>query len=242
MNALLSDVCCARLPAASLASLAPLRVRAGVRVLLQGDRAWVFWDAPDEEVLYGVLAVAGVGLFARCGEHWFSPGRHLPAFGVPSPHEGQPLRNVLTPVPVGPEEVPDDAITPVTLTLVRDSRPRPASAIICSLAQLARWTDGATSRQLAALKAARLDNRVLVLGERLPALAGGSRYWGRTILVPLGQCPRPDLAEAVLREVLGLQEDDIALVGEDGAEVVSGKAFGQLSRARIRLALRELPA
>src|SRR4051812_13216367 len=134
MSTPLDDVCCAFLPAAGLAALAPVRIRPGVRLEQEADRVWVFWDAPDEEVLQCVLAVQGVELFAQREGSWYRPGAHLPSFHLPLAEEAIPLRNVLTPAPVVPTPTPDPSFRPVTLTLVRDTQPRKATALCCRLA------------------------------------------------------------------------------------------------------------
>jgi hypothetical protein len=80
---------------------------------------------------------------------------------------------------------------------------------------------------------------VLVRGARLPALPGGERFWGETVLIPLGFAARPDLAEPLLREGLGLGEEELALLTPAGVEVIPHAVFRPLTRAGVRLALRE---
>jgi hypothetical protein len=95
---------------------------------------------------------------------------------------------------------------------------------------------------LAGLRAALGEGEVLVLGERLPPLLGGQRYWGRDVLVPLGQRPEPALAEGVLRAALQLGPDEVALLSPEGIEVVPRTALGPVTRAGVRLASgRDVP-
>jgi hypothetical protein len=234
MPAPLHDVCCDALPAAALSMLAGLRTRDDVRVLLREGRAWVFWPAGEDEVLRRVLPVPGAALFARRGEHWYAPGSSLPAFDVPDADDAQALLTLLTPAPLLPEISPPAALEAPTLTLVRDDRPRATTALCCRPAELARWAEWATTRQLTSLEAARCGDRVLLRGERLPLLPGGERYWGTTVLVPLGFRPQPDLAEALLRAALGLDDAELALLGADGVEVVPRDSLRPLHRAEAR--------
>jgi hypothetical protein len=126
------------------------------------------------------------------------------------------------------------------VALVRDDRPRPAGALCCPLAELAEWVEEATSRQMAGLQAAWCPaGSVLLLGERLPPLAAGERFWGRSLLVPLGFRPDPDLDEDALREALGLG-GDVGILTAEGLEVVPRGAFGALTRAGLRLALGQV--
>jgi hypothetical protein len=80
---------------------------------------------------------------------------------------------------------------------------------------------------------------VLLRGERLPPLSCGTRWWGRSILAPLGFRPEPDLDEDILGETLGLNDGDVVLLTEAGAERIPRAAFGPVSRAGVRLASRE---
>ena len=87
MNPRWQDVCCASIPVQDLPVLADLRRLPGIRVSILGDRAWVCWEAGSEStrqvMIERLLPLSGVEMFARRGGHWYRPGEHLPAFGVP---------------------------------------------------------------------------------------------------------------------------------------------------------------
>jgi hypothetical protein len=236
MSGRLDEVSCASLPPGSLSGLAGLRTRSGVRAREENGRLWLWWQAGDGEVVSRVLPLSGVALYSRRDGAWFRHGCRLPSSDVPGEDGAPPLVAVLTPAPVTPLQVEFAAGT-VRLAVVRDGRPRPAAALLCELADLARWADTATSRHLGALRAARCGDRVLVLGKRLPPLSAGERWWGDGVLVPLGFRPEPNLPEGVLRQALGLEDGDAALLGVDGAERVPAEAFGPMSRAGVRLAV-----
>jgi hypothetical protein len=236
----LREVCCASLPAASLAALAAVRDLAGVRVALADGRAWVRWQPPDDAILRAVLPVAGVQLFTQRDGRWYRHGRHLPAFDFPGDAEYRPLYEVLTPAPVQPVAPSGVLSQPVTLTLAVDARPRPVTAARCGLAELARWADTVPSARLESLRAACLGGRVLLLGTRLPPLIPCARFWGTTVLVPLGQRPEPDWPAAALREALDIADDELLLLTAAGAEAVPQTALQPLTRTRLRLALQEV--
>lgn len=238
MNPPLAEVCCAFFPTASLAWLATLRVHADIRVRMLGDCAWLWWTPGDEVVLQRVLALHDVAVFARREGRWYRPGQHLPAFDVPSEEGARPVLHVLTPAPVQPD-CGAPSFQPLTVRLLPDGRPRAASALYCTLADLADWAEQATSRQLAMLTAVCSGPRVLLRGERLPPLLEAERYWGRTILTRLGFRPEPEMSEGVLRQALGLQDEEIALLGDNGFEAIDARRFQPLTRAGVRLALRE---
>jgi hypothetical protein len=233
------EACCACISANCLPLLAGLRVRGDVRVRLEGQTAWVYWLAGNHDVLHRVLAVGGAELFECRGGRWYRPGRHLPSFTVPDDAAARPLVGLLTPAPVAGATAPA-VVRPLPLRLVRDSRPRPARALCCRLKELAGWAELATTRQLAALEAAvDEEGRVLVLGERLPPLAGGDRYWGQRLLLPLGWRAEPSLAEDVLREAVGLGPDQVGLLTQAGLEAVDRSALRPLTRAAVRLGMRQ---
>jgi hypothetical protein len=66
------------------------------------------------------------------------------------------------------------------------------------------------------------------------------RLWGDDLLVPVGFRPDPDLPPATLREAVGAEADELVVLDEAGAEVVPRAAFAPLTRAGVRLALRDL--
>jgi hypothetical protein len=235
----LDNVCCARLPLAALPALAALRCRSGVTVHIEGECAWVGWPAGDETVLRLVLPVEGAELYESRDGQWYGLGKRLPAFAVPAVAEGKPLDSVLFPAPVEPEAPPALTLRPEVVRLVRDDRPRPATGMTCALAELAPWAEAATTAQFGALRAARWGDRALLLGKSLPPLPGGQRLWGERLLVPLGFRPDPALPEPTLLEVLGAAIDDLAVLGPDGIDIVPRGAFEPLTRAGVRLAVRE---
>lgn len=238
MDTPLDDVCCACLPAAALSRLAPLRAHAGIRGRLAGERVWLWWTAGDAAVVQRILALRGAEVFARRDGRWYRPGRRLPAFEVPVEDDARPLAHILMPAPVQAESG-EPSLVPLTVGLVRDDRPRPATALCCPLSDLTRWAEQATSMQLAALEAMYADDRMLLRGCRLPALAIGERYWGREVLIPLGFRLQPELSEGVLREALRLQPHEIALLNDTGFEAIDARLFRPLMRASMRLAVRE---
>jgi hypothetical protein len=234
----LHDVCCASLPVESLPALAELRAHQGIRVKRDGGLAWIFWKAGDAAVLRRVLPVRGAEVFARSGDFWVRPGHSLPAFGVPDETGTKPLAEVVFPEAVRPLMKERLALERVRLTLTRDDRPRPATALLCRLDELGRWADGVPESRLSSLEAAQCDELALVRGDRLPELAGGERFWGVVVLTPLGFRPEPALAERELGRALGLADNDLALLTAEGAEVIDNGLFRRLTRAGLYLALR----
>ncbi|HWE40627.1 MAG TPA: hypothetical protein VG406_29040 [Isosphaeraceae bacterium] len=229
----------ARVPAAALVALADLRREDGVDVLLDGEGAWVRWSEDVSGVIDRLLPVPGVEFYARRGPRWHRVGHALPNFGLPWERsaEPRPLHSVLFPAPILPMPPDPSPPDPARLTLAQDDRPRPSTALACPLAALWAWAEWQPSSRLARLRAAVADGVALVVGRPLPAVADGRRYWGDRVLAPIGSRPEPGLPSAALLRILGVGDDAIVFLEEDGAEVVPLGSFGRLTRAGLRLAL-----
>ncbi|MBY0396279.1 MAG: hypothetical protein K2X91_07390, partial [Thermoleophilia bacterium] len=135
-------------------------------------------------------------------------------------------------VPVAPDGA---ARAPVFLTVTRGGAIQPITALEVALAELLAWADVATTHEIERVRAARSGERVILMGEKLPALPGARRFWGVNLLVPAGFRPSPDLPEGALREVIGADAGELALLTESGAEIVPRAAFEPLTRAGVRL-------
>jgi MoxR-vWA-beta-propeller ternary system domain bpX2 len=243
----LDDVCCACLPAEALPLLAGLRTVSGIRAARArspgGDRVWLRWDAGRDEILRQLLPIEGIELFAQREKLWYRPGQALPTFVVPVESESQSLAALIVPSRCEPEPADKRTIVPVSFRLVRDEQPRTATACVCAPADLARWADQATTRELSALRAACTPGsanpaRVLVLGAPPPSVADGLRYWGQRILTPLGWRPDPLLPEKSLAEALGTTPEEIVIVHEEGIEIVPLEVLAPLTRAGLRLLIQ----
>jgi hypothetical protein len=139
--------------------------------------------------------------------------------------------------PVAPDTGPG---SPVVLHVVRGGEPRPAAALVCRVIDLAKWADTATTAELTAVQAGRCGDRVVLLGAKLPPAPSGTRFWGDDLLVPVGFRPDPDLPPAALRAAAGATPAELVLLTEDAAELIPRSAFEPLTRAGLRLALRDL--
>lgn len=236
----LDRVTCARIPTPALTALAGLRGLAGVSVLPGEEWSWVWWEAGDDRVLRAVLPAPGVELFEFRDDAWYRPGHRLPSFGLPPVSDGVALDRAVTPAPFSADRDPGPPPCPVALRLVRDARPRATTAALCPLAELVRWADSATTAEIEAIRGAISGDLTLLIGPALPAWPGSERFWGRSVLVPLGHESRPSLPEAILREALGATEAEILRlvpVGDGVAiESIPTAAIRPLTRAGVRLA------
>jgi hypothetical protein len=239
MTRIFDDIGCASLPETALPRLAPLRCEPGVQIAAAAGRLWLRFEPGSERVLRGVLPLSGVELFACRDGVWRRFGQSLPAFDYPQQLEFEPLYQRLFPAAVLPLPPGDAPLTPLRLSLKRDDRPRPTTAMICPLAALQAWTDTVPSIQIERLHGVMRDDKVLVIGAGIPVLVGGERYWGKLVLAPLGLCPDPELPEAALREAAGIGAEELLLLRQENAEALPRAALGRLSRAALRLAAQE---
>jgi MoxR-vWA-beta-propeller ternary system domain bpX2 len=238
MSSPFDDVCRARIPREAIARLAGLRVEPGLRVALTADHAWLRWDAGNERVLQAVMPIHGVVLYSFEAGRWYRFGSSLPDFDFPTDLDEQPLAHVMFPAVVQPIAAPTFAGQPLRLTLERDDRPRATSAVLCPLASLSPWCDTVPTARLAALVGVWLGEEVLLLGDHLPLLQDGDRFWGRDVLAPLGLAPAPALPESAIKEAAGLHADELLLWQPDRAEGIARTLLSPLTRAGVRLAVR----
>ena len=115
----------------------------------------------------------------------------------------------------------------------------------CAPNALAAWAERATSAELASLKGAWIkpaaqggsNGLVLVTGAigSLPLMTEGVRFWGAELLIPLGFKAVPDLPPAAIRSAAGATKDELAVLDEDGLELIPWAIFKPLSRAAVRL-------
>ncbi len=234
----LSQVGCASLPGDALSALGDLRRLPGVRVTLDGGRAWVEWPAGNDAVLRQVMPIAGAELYVQRGPHWHRLGHHLPTFDLPIENgdaQPIPLDRAVVPQAVRPEPPGGSPPSPARLRLERDDRPRPAHGLRCSLEALAGWAELAPFAAFRGLIAAWQGSEALVVGPALPVIAG-ERFWGDRVLIPLGYRPEPALAEPALSRALGVSEQALAILTPQGVETISLTALGPLTRAGVRLA------
>lgn len=232
------DVTVARIPAAGVVALGPVRHRGDVRVYPDGDWVWVRWLAGRPDVLRCLLPVAGVVFLTPRGGEWFPFGSRLPTADRPPEGDGASVASVLSPARFTPVAVGNAFAPPVTLRVVRGGNARGATALRCRITELADWADGATTAELAAVTATRAGNDVVLHGTKLPPLPGATRFWGDDVLVPVGYRVDPELTAEVIRVAAGAGRDELVLLDETGAEVIPRSAFTPVTRAGLRMALR----
>jgi hypothetical protein len=233
------DVSAARITRANLVVLALLRARTNIRIHLQDDFAWVTWSGDNRDIVQCLLADAGVRFFTKRGDTWFTFRSLLPVSEAPPRGDGLALSSVLFPKLTAATQPGSDPLQPTSLRLVRSTESKPTSALVCSLRDLQRWSDMATSMEISRIKGARTRSRAILLGSQLPSLSTATRYWGESVFVPIGFRPEPNLPVPALRQAIGTDDHDFLFLNEEGVLLVPGNVFEPLTRAGMRLAIRE---
>jgi hypothetical protein len=246
MSASWKDVRRASIPVRDLPVLAELRGRSEIRVLIAGEVAWISWK-PGSELMEAlvrrILPLGEAVLYTERDGRWYRLGEHLPAFDVPGRAESEwpLLERAIFPEPVRAVQSREKLQAPIPIRVVRDAgaAPRPASGLRCSASSLAAWAEHATLAQLAALKGAWVEREALVLvtgsAESLPLMTDGLRFWGTELFVPLGFRAEPNLPACAIRRAAGARPDELAVLDEDGIELIPHAIFKPLSRAAIRM-------
>jgi len=224
-----------RLNVDDAASLGPLRCRPGLEVCRQDNYCWLRGGDWGESIDRALRALPGRRFTVL-------PDRQLVEFGalVPKGHlpDGPwtPLSRwmaVQAPTPAlaaGPARR-------VRLSLVRGGPVREANVLVTRIGPFTDWASWAAQVRLERLSfAAGDDGRTVVHGTPLPPITGRPFVEEQGVAVPAGWTWRPGVAAAVLRPLFGLEENDLALLGEDGTwERIPAAGFVRAARSAVRL-------
>jgi len=237
MPGVLHNATLAQVHAADLSRLGPLRGAPGLTVRMDGQTGWVRWHSADAAVVMALLPAPGAQFFERRDGQWLPCGKLIAADNIPQ--DGfVPLEGVLVPQAAHRQPVVPATIAPVRFDTVRSAQLRACTAVVCTPAAVANWAALAPDAEIARLAACRSGGLVLVIGDNPPMLAGGERFWGDRVLLPLGWRAQPDLPESSLCEAAGVGTDEI-LLWRNGANFVPRKSLVALTRAAARLGARE---
>ncbi len=230
-------VVAARVPEHRLDALAPVRDRPDVLIVREGAIAWVRWAASHADVIRCLLPVPDVELFTTRDGHWFRFGRRVPASDRPPQGDARPLAGLVVPDRIEPISPPTSRTDPMRLSIARSSVHQAVTALACEIADLRNWSDSATTAELRSVRGAITGIRVLLRGKSLPFVPSATRYWGDTLLVPIGFRPDPDLPAQLIHAAVQAAEHELVVFGPNGADIVPTSAFEPLTRAGLRLAM-----
>lgn len=226
----------ARLPNALARELDPMRRLSGWEGLEVGDILWVRGGALDDEQKKLATRIPWEARYElREGQWLFELGRALPTQTLPS-GTWRPLAEVLRPA------APTAALSGilegrVVFELQRTATEHPATLLQVALTDWYDYAIAAPAIRLAPLQM--LVNEALHLallrGAPLPPLSGRRYYEEGRIASPLGYEPWPKVSPATLATLLGLREDETALLDEDGTyAILKHGAWRPVDRSMVR--------
>lgn len=228
-------------PTTAALEVARLPRRRGLAICCVHDELWVRGQSLDDELDDKLRLVPGGRRYALLADNQLIPvGKLVPRGRLPE----RPwqlfedwLDAVLAAPPVAGYRQPQGILATVPLEMVRTASVRESSLLETSLAvfcdyvapspqwRVARWSFVATS-----------DGRALVRGTPLPPLPGEQWTEDHGVCVPAGFGWQPAVEAAIVRQVIGLLPEELALLRPDGTwERIAADQWVRCTRAAARL-------
>ena len=232
---------------AHLRSLARLRRMPGLTVCQCDDALWLRGDIDDAEIAPQLAAIPGARRFDVLADKQLRPlGRLVPEGHLPK-GPWQPfatwLKVELPPLSIASAAPP---LEPVRLRLVRSGEIREPALLEVSLETLSDYIETAPQWRIQRwqLALAREDDvrgrAILVRGLPLPPLPGQVWTEQEGVCAPAGFTWEPAVNPAVVRQLLGLAPQELALVHPAGThEVVLPDHWVRASRSAVRQMRKE---
>jgi hypothetical protein len=220
---------------------APLRLHPEIEACTADGSLWlrgVNWDEAFDLLLRKML---GAERFHRLTENRIAPwGCALPT-GVLPDGQWMPFKDWLQPA-VPPTILAGRLGPRGSFRLVREAQERSANLLCTTFDEWQKYALSAPLVRLSCLSfAVSNDAQVLIRGEPLPPLPGTRFVECSGIAVPAGWTWLPAIDAEVLRESLGLDGEDIALMAPAGeCETIRRDDFVSAARSAVRLTAREI--
>jgi hypothetical protein len=229
-----------RLEKSEVDSVKKLRLAEGAEVCEREHDIWVQGTKLDESLARQLRR------HPHARRHWvlddgqlISPEKRVPNGYLP---EGPwvPLRDWMT-VCLPPALFAAQQESRLPVSLVRSSDAQEPAVLMTNITHWHQYGSQAPKVRLDRwLFAAAADGRVLVRGIPLPPLPGERFVVEGDIAVPVGWSWSPPVQAENLRELLGIQQHDLAILHADGSwEHVLGGQFVRATRSAIRATARE---
>jgi hypothetical protein len=231
-----------RLPLVSAPAAAALRLRAGIAAAEQDEWMWLRGEDLDDELDLELRKLPGAVRYVTGPTDTVTEiGRRLPSGELPDDVRWVPL-SAWAEVKPQPAALGGELPGRASLLLERVDVEQPSTVLVTTVEALANYATSAPLVRLRPLRvAASSDGRAVLRGSPLPPIQG-RRYAEREgIAVPCGYGFAPALEPAVLRQLLDISPDDLALFHEDGSyERVEASSFARASRGTARATLAAL--
>jgi hypothetical protein len=238
----MSERWAASAPIQAAPALARLELMEDAAVCVVGERVWLRGSAWSESLDRMLRSIMGCERFmVTAGDAIVPIGKRLSCGELPA--EAWIPLSKWTKLTIPPRMFVASPPTSARLSLVRSDQEREANLLRTTLAA---WMAYAASAPQVRLKrwtfAVSADRFGLIQGLPLPPLPGLRYAITDGVAVPAGWTWRPALDAAVLRQWLGLERGELALLAPDGTcEKLSADAFVAATRSAVRFTAEALP-
>lgn len=216
--------------------LGVFRDREVITVSIEGERVWIKWNAGEVSVVDRLLPLNNVELFRNESGKWYKLGSKIPFPNVPTSTTFVSLSSVLFPDQIvwrSPDEITGSL---KKIGLKQACSVQKTTALLCPFGTFVEWAENASSFEISRLSGVFCDDCVLVLGENVPPIPEGTRFYGESVLLPLGYQLDPELTDTEVRSLLDSSQDEIVLITADDAQLIAKSLINRLTRSAIRLA------
>jgi len=228
----------ARLPRAHAAAAAALRGRADVSASIVDDQIWLRGRAMDESLDAALRRVAPQMRYTLAGDDELTPaGNVLPVGRLPNAN-WVPLARLLE-AQRPTTALPAQSVPTVPLRLLRSEQVRPATYLLATISDFARYAGAAPGVRLRPLRFAASNEHVLITGSPLPPVPGLACWESSGVVAPCGWEWSPAVDAATVRRVLRLHPDEVALLrGDDTWHLLRESSFVAARRSAVRATAR----
>ena len=193
--------------------LGRLRLEEGLQVACQGEETWLRGPDIQLPVYEALRRIPTLRRFRLDADDQLYLGDDRLPSGVLPNLRWQPIREFVT-VAASDAQYTPPSIDKITLALVRADRAdeQPPNLMITSAAAFGDWAVDAPAFRLQPLRfAADADGRIVILGTPLPPIAGRRFLERQDVAVPCGYTWAPAVPAGVVRQVLRLGAQELAL-------------------------------
>lgn len=225
----------ASIPLSVAVGIGPLRFLPGAEACAIGEMIWLRGTELSDADELRVRQLPGAERFqVNDAQELIPPGMLLPVGRLPA-GPWLKLREFIEPE-LPPPRIVGATVQSISLSLVRDRQQREVAAILTSFGRWREYSLTAPQARLSPLKfAASSDGNVLIVGAPLPPIGGAYFTEEDGIYVAAGWHWSPAVSALVVRLVLRLQKDDLALWHSAGHwELIRRSDFVAARRGAVR--------
>jgi hypothetical protein len=229
------------LPIEKCHTLGPLRRWSGVEACEVEATVWLRASHLEDEQWERCRHLPGADRYTVLDDGQLLPVGHLAPRGYLPGGGWQPLAQWLA-VAAPTADTTCRPPTPSALKLVRSTESCEPNLLLTTFAAWSAYTTTAPQVRLARWSfAADRDGHVAIRGTPLPPLLGQRFVEEEGVAVPAGWTWSPRVDAVVLRDVFGLDADDVALWNTGGSwQRIAADAWVQATRSAVRLTVEEL--